>query len=104
MSTPLPYWIQLLQALGTPAIGALAAVIAIAQWRIAKQNKGLIPPMPKQKRSPPQLEPVTYDDSKEKCNVGDLWEQKSDGKALFFMTVIEKDKPSLFDQIAVKIG
>jgi len=38
MSTPLPYWIQLLQALGTLAIATLAAVIAIAQWRIAKQK------------------------------------------------------------------
>jgi hypothetical protein len=38
MSTPLPYWIQLLQALCTLAIAALAAVIAIAQWRIAKQK------------------------------------------------------------------
>jgi type III restriction enzyme len=47
---------------------------------------------------------ATNDDSKEKCNVGDLWEQKSVGRALFLMTVFEKDKPSLFDQIAAKIG
>ena len=47
---------------------------------------------------------ATNDDSREKCNVGDLWEQKSGGKALFLMTVIEQDKPSLFDQIAAKIG
>ena len=47
---------------------------------------------------------ATNDDSKEKCNVGDLWEEKSDGKALFLMTVVEKDKPGLFEQIAAKIN
>jgi type III restriction enzyme len=47
---------------------------------------------------------ATNDDSKEKCNVGDLWEQKSDGKALFLMTVVEQGKPGLFEQIAAKIG
>jgi type III restriction enzyme len=47
---------------------------------------------------------ATNDDSKEKCNVGDLWEEKSSGKALFLMTVEEKAKPSLFDQIAAKIA
>lgn len=46
---------------------------------------------------------ATNDDSKEKCNVGDLWEEKSDGKALFLMTVIEKGKPGLSEQLARKI-
>lgn len=47
---------------------------------------------------------ATNDDSKEKCNVGDLWEERSNGKAIYLMTVVEKGKPSLFDQIATKIG
>jgi type III restriction enzyme len=47
---------------------------------------------------------ATNDDSKEKCNVGDLWEEKSAGNALFLMTVVEKGKPGLFEQIAAKIG
>ncbi|HTN11718.1 MAG TPA: hypothetical protein VL154_12195, partial [Acetobacteraceae bacterium] len=47
---------------------------------------------------------ATNDDSKEKCNVGDLWEEKSGGKALFLMTVEDKGNPSLFDQIAAKIA
>ena len=47
---------------------------------------------------------ATNDDSKEKCNVGALWEEKSDGKAIFLMTVVEKGKPGLFEQIAAKIG
>jgi len=46
---------------------------------------------------------ATNDDSKEKCNVGDLWEESSNGKAIYLMTVDEKGKPSLFDQIATKI-
>jgi len=45
---------------------------------------------------------ATNDDSKEKCNIGAKWEEKSNGKALFLMTVIEKGKPSLFEQIAAK--
>jgi type III restriction enzyme len=46
---------------------------------------------------------ATNDDSKEKCNIGALWEEKSYGKALFLMTVVEKGKKSLFEQIASKI-
>jgi type III restriction enzyme len=46
---------------------------------------------------------ATNDDSKEKCNVGDLWEEKSDGKALFLMTVLERGKQGLSEQIARKI-
>jgi type III restriction enzyme len=46
---------------------------------------------------------ATNDDSKEKCNIGALWEEKSAGKALFLMTVIEKGKQSLVEQIAAKI-
>ena len=41
---------------------------------------------------------ATNDDSKEKCNVGDLWENTSGGKALFLMTVVAKGSPSLSDQ------
>ena len=47
---------------------------------------------------------ATNDDSKEKCNVGDLWEEKSDGKALFLMTVVQNGQPGLFEQIAAKIN
>jgi len=47
---------------------------------------------------------ATNDDSKEKCNVADLWEEKSGGKAVFLMTVVEKGKPTLFEQIAAKLG
>ena len=46
---------------------------------------------------------ATNDDSKEKCNVGALWEEKSDGRALFLMTVVERGKPGLFEQIAARI-
>jgi type III restriction enzyme len=46
---------------------------------------------------------ATNDDSKEKCNIGALWEEKSNGKAIFLMTVVEKGKKTLFDQIAAKI-
>lgn len=46
---------------------------------------------------------ATNDDSKEKCTVGALWEEKSGGKALFLMTVVEKGKQTLFEQIATKI-
>jgi type III restriction enzyme len=46
---------------------------------------------------------ATNDDSKEKCNIGEFWEEKSNGKALFLMTVIEKGKAELFDQIAAKL-
>lgn len=47
---------------------------------------------------------ATNDDSKEKSCVGGLWEQASNGKALFLMTVVEKGKPSLAEQIAAKVG
>lgn len=46
---------------------------------------------------------ATNDDSKEKRNVGVLWEAKSEGKALFLMTVQEKGKPGLYDQICARI-
>jgi hypothetical protein len=32
-----------------------------------------------------------------------LWEEKSNSKAIFLMTVFEKGKPGLFEQIAAKI-
>ena len=47
---------------------------------------------------------ASNDDSKQKVNVGELWEEKSGGKALFLMTVVERNGPALFDQIAAKIG
>ncbi|WP_159732023.1 DEAD/DEAH box helicase [Methylosinus sp. Ce-a6] len=47
---------------------------------------------------------ATNDDSAEKRNVGELWERSSGGKALFLMTVIEKGRPGLSEQIAAKIG
>lgn len=47
---------------------------------------------------------VTNDDRKEGFNVGDLWEKKSRGKALFLMTVKEKGKATLFEKISTKIG
>lgn len=34
----LPFWIQVLQALGTPAIALLAIVIGMMQWRTAHQR------------------------------------------------------------------
>ncbi len=47
---------------------------------------------------------ATNDDSKEKANIGALWEQQSAGKALFLMTVVQKGSPTLSNQIAAKIG
>jgi type III restriction enzyme len=47
---------------------------------------------------------ATNDDSKEKLNIGGLWEETSGGKALFLMTVVEKGKPGLSEQIAAKVG
>jgi hypothetical protein len=37
----LPYWIQLLQALSTPAIGLTAIIIGVMQWRTAHQRAAL---------------------------------------------------------------
>jgi hypothetical protein len=37
----LPYWIQLLQALSTPAIGLTAIIIGVKQWRTAHQRAAL---------------------------------------------------------------
>jgi hypothetical protein len=37
----LPYWIQLLQALATPAIALLAVVIGLMQWRTNHQRAAL---------------------------------------------------------------
>ena len=47
---------------------------------------------------------ATNDDSKEKCNVGELWAEKSGGKAILLMTLLDKGKPGLFEQIAAQIG
>jgi type III restriction enzyme len=44
------------------------------------------------------------EDSREKNNVGALWEKMSGGKALYLMTVVDNGRPSLFEQIAAKIG
>ena len=38
MARELPYWLQVLQALSTPAIALLAAVIGVMQWRTAHQR------------------------------------------------------------------
>lgn len=46
---------------------------------------------------------ATADDAKEKKNIGELWEERSNGKALFLMTVVEKGRPGLYEQIAVKL-
>jgi hypothetical protein len=47
---------------------------------------------------------ATNDGSKEKCNSGELWEEKSNGKAIFFDDSRRKNKLSLFEQIAAKIA
>lgn len=47
---------------------------------------------------------ATNDDSKEKCAIGALWQAKSGGRALFLMTVVEGDRPSLYQQISATIG
>ncbi len=44
------------------------------------------------------------DDSKEKDNIGMLWEEKSDGKGLFLMVVSKDDMPSIHKQIENKIA
>lgn len=38
MNCAIPYWIQILQALLTPAIAAIAGLIGIFQWRTAQQK------------------------------------------------------------------
>src|SRR6266571_5603899 len=38
MNSQLPYWVQLLQALSTPAIALLAVVIGVMQWRTSHQR------------------------------------------------------------------
>ena len=47
---------------------------------------------------------ATNDDSKEKRSIGALWEEKSGGKVLFLMTVLERGSPGLSGQIAAKTG
>ncbi|ARO86659.1 restriction endonuclease subunit R [Nitrosospira lacus] len=47
---------------------------------------------------------ATNDDSKEKCQLGELWEKKSSGKGLFL--IAEKNNEigrSVYDQLAAKI-
>lgn len=46
---------------------------------------------------------ASNDDSKEKNNIGALWEKMSGGKALYLMTIVAKDLPPIFEQIAAKI-
>jgi hypothetical protein len=41
MTNSLPYWIQVLQALLTPAIAFLAVVIGVFQWRTTQQKVAL---------------------------------------------------------------
>lgn len=48
---------------------------------------------------------LTSDDTKEKNNIGQLWEEKSDGKALFLLATKTDDKGrNLFQQIEDKIS
>lgn len=47
---------------------------------------------------------ATNDDSKEKRNVGELWQDRSGGKAIFLMTVVERGGPSISQQINERIG
>ena len=47
---------------------------------------------------------ASNDDSRQKLNVGELWEAKSGGRALFLMTVEEAGRPTLGDQIGGKLG
>ncbi|GAO97487.1 type III restriction enzyme, res subunit [Caedimonas varicaedens] len=42
---------------------------------------------------------ATNDDSKEKARIGHLWAEHSQGKGLFLMTIVEKNRPSLAEQI-----
>ncbi|MGE7416187.1 DEAD/DEAH box helicase [Methylobacterium tarhaniae] len=46
---------------------------------------------------------ATNDDSREKANVGALWAERSNGRAVFVMTVVEHGRPSLHDQIQAAI-
>lgn len=46
----------------------------------------------------------TNDDSKEKDNIGRLWEERSGGKGLFLMAVTQDDMPSVYKQIENKIA
>lgn len=46
---------------------------------------------------------ATSDESKGKALIGELWEKTSEGKGLFLMTVVNKENPSLFEQIDRKI-
>ena len=41
MARELPYWIQVLQALSTPAIALLAVIIGVMQWRTSHQRAAL---------------------------------------------------------------
>ena len=45
----------------------------------------------------------TNEDTQEKANIGELWEEKSGGKGLFLMAVREKDGKKLDKQIADKL-
>ena len=47
---------------------------------------------------------VTNDDSQEKCNLGELWEEKSNGKALFLMAEKQDSKGrDVYRQLADKV-
>ena len=47
---------------------------------------------------------ATNDDSVEKCKLGQLWAERSDGKALFLMAEKQKDGMNVAEQIAAAIG
>jgi type III restriction enzyme len=47
---------------------------------------------------------ATNDDSKEKCNVGLFGKKRAMARRCFLMTVVEKVKPGLFEQVTAKIN
>ena len=46
----------------------------------------------------------TNEDTQEKANIGELWEEKSNGKGIFLMAVKNRNGVNLFDQINNKIS
>jgi len=47
--------------------------------------------------------PVSGDDTKDKVEIGDMWEKSSNGKALFLLAVKEKNGRGVHEQIRGKI-
>jgi type III restriction enzyme len=46
---------------------------------------------------------ASANEAQEKESIGNLWEDRSGGRALFLMTVVEKGKPGVFEQIRQKL-